>query len=47
MVSQIVFVKLILRIDPTSSTLGLYEFKMSLFDNGEPEEFYCSCVTST
>ena len=24
---------------PTSSTSDLYEFKMSLFDHGEPEEF--------
>ena len=24
---------------PTSSTLDLYEFKMSLFDHGDPEEF--------
>ena len=28
-----------LRRDPTSSTADLYEFKMSLFDNGNPEEF--------
>ena len=32
-------VKLKLRRDPTSSTTELYEFKMSLSDNGEPEEF--------
>ena len=32
---------------PSSSTLELYEFKMSLFDNGEPEEFCCLCVTAT
>ena len=33
------FVKLKLCKDPTSSTSDLYEFNMSLFDNGEPEEF--------
>ena len=33
------FVKLKLRIDPTSSTSDLYEFKISLFYNGEMEEF--------
>ena len=33
-------VKLKLRRDPTSSTSDLYEFKISLFDNGEPEEFF-------
>ena len=33
------FVKLKLRRDPTSSTLNLYEFKMSLIYNGKPEEF--------
>ena len=33
------FVKLKLRRDPTSSTSDLYEFKMPLFDNGDPEEF--------
>ena len=32
-------VKIKLRRDPTSSTSDLYEFKMSLFDHGEPEEF--------
>ena len=31
-------VKLKLCRYPTSSTSDLYEFKMSLFDNGEPEE---------
>ena len=31
--------KMKLRRDPTSSTTDLYEFKMSLFDNGNPEEF--------
>ena len=30
--------KMKLRRDPTSSTADLYEFKMSLFDNGKPEE---------
>ena len=34
------FVKLKLRRDPTSSTLDLYEFKMFLFENGEPEDFF-------
>ena len=33
------FVKLKLRRDPTFSMSDLYEFKMSLFENGEPEEF--------
>ena len=33
------FVKLKLRRDPTSSTSDLYEFKMSLFDNDETEDF--------
>ena len=37
--SEKYFVKLKLRRDPTSSTSNLYEFKMSLFDNGEPDEF--------
>ena len=32
-------VKLKLRRDPTSYTSDLYESKMSLFDNGKPEEF--------
>ena len=31
------FVKLKLRRYPTSSMSNLYEFKMSLFDNGNPE----------
>ena len=31
-------VKLKLRKYPTSSTLDLYDFRMSLFDNGNPEE---------
>ena len=38
-IPKIYFVKLKLRRDPTSSMLDLYDFKMSLFDNGEPEEF--------
>ena len=33
------FVNLKLHRDPTSSTLDLYEFRMSLFENGDPEEF--------
>ena len=32
-------VKLKLRRYPTSSTSDLYEFKISLFDNGDPEGF--------
>ena len=39
-------VKLKLRRDPTSSMSELYEFKISLFDNDNPEEFYYSLVTS-
>ena len=33
------FVKLKLRRDPTLSTSDLYEFKMALFDNGDPGDF--------
>ena len=33
------FVKLKLHRDTTSGTSDLYEFRMSLFDNGELEEF--------
>ena len=33
------FVKLKLCRDPTLPTSDLYEFKMSLFDNGNTEEF--------
>ena len=33
------YLKLKLRIYPTSSTPELYEFIMSLFDHGKPEEF--------
>ena len=40
------FVKLKLCKYPTSGTSDLYEFRMSLFGNGDPEEFFCSCVTS-
>ena len=29
-----------LRRDTTSEKLYLYEFKMALFDNGDPEEFF-------
>ena len=32
-------VKLTLRRDPTLSPLDLYEFKMSLFEYGNPEDF--------
>ena len=32
------FIKIKLCRGPTSSLLGLYEFKMALFDNGETEE---------
>ena len=31
--------KIKLRRDPTSKKSDLYEFKMTLFDNGDPEEF--------
>ena len=33
------FVKLKMRRYPTLSTLDLYDFKTSLFENGDPEEF--------
>ena len=36
------FVKLKLRRDPTLRTSDIYEFKMSFFENGEPEEFLLS-----
>ena len=39
--------KLKLHRDPTFPTSDLYEFKMSLFDNGYPKEFFCSFITST
>ena len=44
--SEKYFVKIKLRRTRTSSTSDLYEFKISSFDNGDPEEFYCSRVTS-
>ena len=34
------FVKIKFCRDPTSENLDLYEFKMALFDNIEPEEFF-------
>ena len=37
--SEKYFVKLKLSRDPTSSLSEIYEFKMALFENGEPEEF--------
>ena len=37
--SEKYFVKMKLCGYPTSSTSDLYEFRMSLFDNGDPEEF--------
>ena len=40
------FVELKLRRDPTSDKLDLYDFKMSLFENVDPEEFFCLFVTS-
>ena len=33
------FVKIKLHMDPTSAISDLYKFKMSLFDNVDPEEF--------
>ena len=45
--SEKYYVKIKLRRDPTSSTSDLYELKTALFDNGEPEDFCCSCKTST
>ena len=39
MESQKKIVKLKLRRYPTSPLLDIYELKISLFDNGEPEEF--------
>ena len=35
------FVNIKLRRDPTSETLDLYEFKIVLFDNSNPEESFC------
>ena len=37
--SNVDYVKLKLPIDPTSSTSDLYEFRFSLFNHGDPEEF--------
>ena len=34
------YVKLKLRRDPKSSTSDLYEFMISLFDHGDPEEVF-------
>ena len=34
------YVKIELHRDPTSEKSDLYEFKISLFDNREPEEFF-------
>ena len=33
-------VKIKLRRDPMTEKLDLYEFKMALFDNGDPEELF-------
>ena len=33
------FIKMKFRRDPTSITPDLYEFSMSIFDDGDPEEF--------
>ena len=44
--SEKYFVKLKLRRDPTSPTSDIYEFKMSLFDNGDFLSFYCLFITS-
>ena len=41
------FVKLELFRDSTPNTLDFYELKMYLFDNEYPDEFFCSCITST
>ena len=37
--SDVDYVKLNMRRDPTSSTSDIYEFRMSLFDQDDPEEF--------
>ena len=39
------FVKVKLHRDPTSENLGVYEFKMTLFYNGDREDF-CSLIIS-
>ena len=41
------FVKLKFQRDPTSEKSDLYEFKMALFENVNPEAFCCLFVTST
>ena len=33
--------------DPTSEKLDLYEFKMTLFDNGDPEDLFFLSVIPT
>ena len=40
------FVKLKLGMNTMLSASDLYEFKISLFDSCEPEEFFCLFVTS-
>ena len=35
--SDVDYVKLNLRRDPMSSTSNIYEFRMSLFENGDPQ----------
>ena len=40
------FVILKLCRDPMSSLSDLYEFKMSLFDNVNPRDFYCLFIIS-
>ena len=45
--SEKYFVKLKIRKDPTSPMSDLYEFKMSLFDNGYPEDFLLFVNTFT
>ena len=39
------YVKLKLRRYPMSSTSELFEFRMYLFDHGDPEAFFCSFGT--
>ena len=34
------FVKIKMRKDPTLENSDLYELKIALFDNGDPEEFF-------
>ena len=45
--SQKDFLKPKLNRDPTASTSNLYEFKIIIFNNGDQEEFFFSCITST